>query len=370
MNITSKIQAVVGKVKGRDSKTPSVNPPPYIHDHTYRVSRLLSVVLLTLLLLLSIPALALKIYGYNFIETNGEMGFYLVNNEAPGPGEGNNMGDSLVAALPHNLFRVPEKLVLVVAMLNILLSMAHLGFVAWDWRAGRRVGLQESKHTDIKLTNHQTQTRSFRRNSMALHVVNTILVLSALIGLSVAHKDSSTFDYKLIPQEPNALSPSGYRYYRYDAGTFDLETWTCELMNIPAVGDAMKDYSAQCQIEAAARMMLVPFFLATIAVTGLSIWALVVGGRQLPHNEQLYTKDIDLEVGKQVQVEEVELDTLRPERQVDARLSKIEEGAEELEEAPKDATPPPVKAAKTLSESEGNTDEATKSPLSASQPTK
>jgi hypothetical protein len=138
--VTSKVQAVVGKVKGRNSTIPSVNPPPYVHDRTYRVSRLLSVVLLTLLLLLAIPALVLKAYGYNFIELNAEMGFYLVNNGAAG----DPVGDNLVAALPHNLFRVPEKLVLVVAMLNILLSMAHLGFVVWDWRTGRRVSLSST----------------------------------------------------------------------------------------------------------------------------------------------------------------------------------------------------------------------------------
>lgn len=220
-----------------------------------------------------------------------------------------------------------------------------------------------------KLMAEQTQTRSFRRNALILHIINAVLVLSALIGLSVAHKDSSTFDYKLIPQEPNAVSPSGYRYYRYDAGIFDLETWTCELMNAPAVGDAMKDYSAQCQIEVAARMIFVPFFLATIAVTGLSVWALVVGGQQVPHSEQLYTKDIDLEAGKQVQVEEVELNTLRPERQVDARLSKIEEDAEEPEEPPKSVTAP-VKAVETAIESGERTDKATKSSVSASEPPK
>lgn len=204
---------------------------------------------------------------------------------------------------------------------------------------------------------------------MILHVVNAILVLSALIGLSVAHKDSSTFDFKLIPQQANAVSPSGYRYYRYDAGIFDLETWTCELMNAPAVGDAKKDYSAQCQIEVAARMILVPFFLATIAVTGLSIWALVVGGQHVPHSEQLYTKDIDLEAGKQEQVEEVELATLRPERQVDARLSKIEEDAEEPEELSKSVTAP-VKVERTAIESGERTDEATKSKVSVSDPLK
>ncbi|KAJ4378294.1 hypothetical protein N0V86_005994 [Didymella sp. IMI 355093] len=348
--VTSKVQAVIGKFKGRNSTTPSVNPPPYVHDRTYRISRLLSVVLLTLLLLLAIPALVLKAYGYNFIELNTEMGFYLVGNEVAG----DLVGDNLVAALPHNLFRGSEKLVLVVAMLNILLSMAHLGFVAWDWKTGRR-----------------TQTRAFRRNAMVMHIVNAILVLSSLIALSVAHKDSSTFQYELIPNEPNAVSPSGYRYYRYDAGVFDLETWTCELENAKAVGDAKKDYSAQCQIEVAGRMILVPFFLAAIAVAGMSVWALFVGGNQTSSNEQVHTKDVDLEVGKssedgkQVQVEEVELDDLKTERQVDARLSKIEEGTEEPEEDSKDATPS-AKAEEIRSESVESTGIHTKTGASTS----
>lgn len=133
--ITSKVKAVVGKAKGRNNTAPSTEPPPYVHDRTFRLSRLLSVATLTLLLLLSIPALVLKAYGYNFIEINAEMGFYLLNDE----NQSSPASDSLVAALPYNLFRVPEKFVLVVAMLNILLSMAHLGFVAWDWETGRRV---------------------------------------------------------------------------------------------------------------------------------------------------------------------------------------------------------------------------------------
>jgi hypothetical protein len=206
---------------------------------------------------------------------------------------------------------------------------------------------------------------------MVMHIVNAILVLSSLIALSVAHRDSSTFQYELIPNEPNAVSPSGYRYYRYDSGMFDLETWTCELENAKAVGDAWKDYSAQCQIEVAGRMILVPFFLAAIAVAGLSVWALVVGGIQTSSNEQVHTKDIDLEVGKssedgkQVQVEEVELDDLKTERQVDARLSKIEEGTEEAEEDPKDATPP-AKAEETRSESVESTGVHTKTSASTS----
>ena len=180
---------------------------------------------------------------------------------------------------------------------------------------------------------------------MILHSINAILVLTALITMSVSHKASSSFKYNLIPKEPNAVSTSGYRYYRYDSGTFDLETWTCELKNTKRVGEARKDYQAQCEIEVAGRMIMVPFFLVTLAAIGLSVWALVVGGKQGPRSEHLYTKDADLEMGKgpedgkQVQVEEVELATLdRPEKQKNGRLSKIEEDGEETEEAPKNAT--------------------------------
>ncbi|KAJ4344958.1 hypothetical protein N0V95_006071 [Ascochyta clinopodiicola] len=322
--VTPRVQAIADKIstllKPHRNATPAVNPPPYSDDHQYRLVRLASVVSLTLLLLLSIPTLVLKAYSYSFIESNAEMGFYL----ADGGIQGVPKSQTLVAALPHYIFRVPEKLVLIVAMLNILLSMAHLAFVAWDWKAGRR-----------------TQTRAFRRNAVVLHIINAILVLTALIAIFVSHKASSLFDYKLIPESPNAVSPSGYKYYRYDAGTFDIETWTCELEKPDIVGEARKDYKAQCGIEVAGRTILVPFFLVAVAVAAVSICALVGGGKQESRSGHLWTKDVDLEMNKgsvddkHLQVEEVELETLeRPERRTDGRLSKIEEDEQEVEEVP------------------------------------
>lgn len=137
--VTPQVQAIASKFSSdfmhRNNVSSTVNPPPSDDDRRYRLARLLSVVSLTLLLLLSIPALILKAYSYSFIESNAEMGFYLVNDEVQGEPEGEN----LVAALPHNLFCAPGKIVLVVAMLNILLSMSHLAFVAWDWKICRRV---------------------------------------------------------------------------------------------------------------------------------------------------------------------------------------------------------------------------------------
>ncbi|KAL1600225.1 hypothetical protein SLS59_005849 [Nothophoma quercina] len=342
--VTSQLKGMASKftsIFSRHNTTPSVNPPPYTDDRHYRLVRLLSVVSLTLLLLLSIPVLVLKAYSYSFIESNAEMGFYLANDEVQDEPEGQN----LVAALPHNLFRVPEKLVLVVSMLNILLSLAHLAFVAWDWKARRRVSSRSFPDTRWKADFKQTQTRAFRRNALMLYTVNAILVMTALIAMFVSHKASSPFKYELIPRTPNTVSPSGYRYYRYDSGIFDLETWTCELEYVKGVGEARKDYAAQCQIEVAGRTIMVPFFLVALGVAGLSVWNFTVVEKQTPRSEHIYTKDADLEMskapegGKRVQVEEVELASLdRPERQKDGRLSKIEEGEDEAEDLPKQVT--------------------------------
>ncbi|KAF1358795.1 hypothetical protein EJ07DRAFT_123296 [Lizonia empirigonia] len=324
---TPQIKTIAGRIssifKPRNSAPHAAKPPPYNDDRHYQLLRLTLVASFTLLILLSIPALVLKAYSYSFIESNAEMGFYLVNDEIPGEPQ----GQILVAALPDHLFRVPEKLVLVVAMLNILLSMAQLAFVAWDWKAGRR-----------------TLTRAFQRNALLLHIVNVILVLTTLIAMFVSHKASSAFKEELILRAPNAVSPSGFKYFRYDAGTFDLETWACALKDLRAAGDARMDYKAQCDIEVAGRTIMVPFFLVALAVAGVSAWALIVGGKQRPRSEFLWAKDNDLEQnkgddgGKQVQVAEVELETLRSDRQKDGRLSKIEEDEQEVEDAPKKPT--------------------------------
>ncbi|KAJ4323946.1 hypothetical protein N0V94_001590 [Neodidymelliopsis sp. IMI 364377] len=193
--------------------------------------------------------------------------------------------------------------------------------------------------------NLTTRTRAFRRNIMILHIVNLVLVLTALIAVFDSHKASSSFKSENIPRTPNAVSPSGYKYFLYDSGTFDLETWTCQLQSARGVGEAREDYRKQCDIEVAGRTMMVPFFVFAFIVAGTSIWSFVIGGKQSSRNEHLWTKDADPEFGKgdadgkQVQVEEVELATLeRPDRQKNGRLSKIEEDEQEVEEAPKGAT--------------------------------
>jgi hypothetical protein len=81
--------------------------------------RLLSIIFLILLLFLSTAALILKANTFSFIEMNREMGFFLEMPEF----EGDPEKQPLVAALPLRLYRVSEKIILIMSGLNILLSM-------------------------------------------------------------------------------------------------------------------------------------------------------------------------------------------------------------------------------------------------------
>ena len=167
------------------------------------------------------------------------------------------------------------------------------------------------------------------------------MLLIAMISIFLTNSTSSRFRLEDIPEQPNAVSPTGFRYYRYDVGTFDLETWSCELKDAPPIGMAREDYSKQCMIEIAGKTIMVPFFIMGLAVAGVSIWGFVSMGKTPGGDEQLWTKDMELEMGntdsddKGFKVEEVELEAVdTAPRPKDGRLSKIEEDETEESEDP------------------------------------
>jgi hypothetical protein len=191
------------------------------------------------------------------------------------------------------------------------------------------------------LTQQQTQTPTVRRNAMTLHIVNACMLLIAMISIFFTNATSSRFRIEDIPEQPNAVSPTGFRYYRYDAGTFDLETWSCELKDAPPIGMAREDYSKQCMIETAGKTIMIPFFIVGLAVAGVSIWGFISMGKTTTGDEQLWTKDMELEMGKVdsddkgFKVEETELEVVDTvPRFKDGRLSKIEEDETEESEDP------------------------------------
>lgn len=72
---------------------------------------------------------------YTFLDTNVETGFMFQTTEddgSPGP-------QIVMAALPRMLFLTPAKIALVAALMSIFSAAAHLGFVAVDWKEGKRV---------------------------------------------------------------------------------------------------------------------------------------------------------------------------------------------------------------------------------------
>ncbi|KAF1849629.1 uncharacterized protein K460DRAFT_298227 [Cucurbitaria berberidis CBS 394.84] len=262
----------------RKDASPMFNRPLDSACPHHRIARILYATFLTLLILISIPVVALKAMTYSFIEDNRMMGFMFETTER----DGRESISVVMAALPRMLYHAPAKLALVAAVISIFLGAAHLGFVGVDWKNGKR-----------------TQTYAFRRNIMFLHITNSILVLFALVSIYVTHKSTSHFRDGYVNLRASRMADtSSENFFRYNIGTFDLETWSCELKNVQGATMVAEDYGKQCKIEVAGRAVMIPFVIFAWLVAGIGIWGLVGGGRRGPDGERIKTEEVGLEMGK------------------------------------------------------------------------
>lgn len=129
---------------------------------------------------------------------------------------------------------------------------------------------------------------------MFLHFANNILILFALISTLVARKSSSHVNLRYVTNK--ADRPSAADGLRYNIGTFDLETWSCEWKSIPGANMVWNDYGAQCHIEVAGRNMMCLFLVLGMALAGFSIWGM--HGRRDASGERIKTEQVELEMGK------------------------------------------------------------------------
>jgi hypothetical protein len=140
---------------------------------------------------------------------------------------------------------------------------------------------------------------------MLLHLMNSIIVLFALISILITHKSSSQFRDGYVNfsatkngQKPSPKPSSTPKFFRYSLGTFDLETWSCELKDVRGTGMARDDYNNQCAIEVAGRATMIAFMVLAWLVAAIGIWSLFKGGRRGPDGERIKTEDVGLEMGK------------------------------------------------------------------------
>ena len=136
-----KLPPVAVKVKSilkphkKPTPVPMFNQPLPSGCPHHRRSRILFAISLSLLIAITIPVISLKAVTYSFLDTNIQTGFMFQTTEddgSPGP-------QIVMAALPRMLFLTPAKIALVAALMSIFSAAAHLGFVAVDWKEGKRV---------------------------------------------------------------------------------------------------------------------------------------------------------------------------------------------------------------------------------------
>ncbi|KAF2261433.1 hypothetical protein CC78DRAFT_619396 [Lojkania enalia] len=240
---------------------------PVCTERRYRVARILYVVFLSSLVALSIAVVVLKAMTIAFIEENKGIGFMF---------ETSSSGSTLLAALPRMLYVAPAKISIVAAVISIFIGTAHLAFVVRDWKDGKK-----------------TQAYSFCRNSMFVHLTNSMLVLFSLVSIYVTHKMTSHFSARYVNFKADHTDEGVW----YRIGTFDLETWSCELKTEPGAKIVWEDYGMQCEIEIAARWVMIPFMICAFAVALTTIWGMVTYRRD-PDGERIKTEDLGLEMGK------------------------------------------------------------------------
>ncbi|PVI07874.1 hypothetical protein DM02DRAFT_511908 [Periconia macrospinosa] len=260
-----KVPSALGKFS---PKKPVFNQPVSLQHH-HKISRTIHAVVLPLLIIISIVVIVLKALTINFIEDNRDTGFEFQNQEQ----------NVIMAALPKHLHTTPAKLALVSSAISTFVSIGHLLFIVMDWREGKK-----------------TQAYAFRRNIMFVHFSNSILILFALVSLYMTHKSSSHFSERYINFKAD-LSTSSEDGMRYNRGTFDLETWSCELATVPGASMVSEDYGRQCAAEIAGRGMMIPWLILGWGLTGLSIWGMIGGWRDA-NGQRVKTNSVEMELGK------------------------------------------------------------------------
>lgn len=114
------------------------------------------------------------------------------------------------------------------------------------------------------------------------------MILLSMVALFVTHKSSSRFSGNYVSRR-GGFGPDGF----YDRGTFDLETWACDLKSARGAEVARDDYASQCQIEIVGRWMMVPFLLFGFGITCLTV-AQIMGCSQDTDEEQKMPPEFEM----------------------------------------------------------------------------
>ncbi|KAF2275258.1 uncharacterized protein EI97DRAFT_451172 [Westerdykella ornata] len=252
---------------------------PVITEREYHISRALNLTLLSLMVVLSVATVGLKAMTLAFIEDNHDMGFVFETGD-PEP--------TVLAALPGRLYTAPAKLAIVAGVVAFVIGVVHAACVLWDWKRGKF-----------------TQSYAFRRNSMFLHFCNSVLVLFSLVSIFITHKSTSHFHERYIMRQADRFNDPNNPFnnstdndgIRYNIGTFDLETWSCELKTVEGARRVWSEYERQCSIEMAGRILVIPFMITAFLIAGACI-AQMMRCRRDANGERMKTEEVSMEMGK------------------------------------------------------------------------
>ncbi|KAF2103211.1 hypothetical protein NA57DRAFT_72191 [Rhizodiscina lignyota] len=212
------------------------------------------VVSLTATCILTITEFGLKVSTTQYVSQNS--GALTSSIPYMGPEYGSSPKDQL-AVLPLNFYNWPN--IFVVAIAGIILGLYVVTFVNW---------LAKVFRTGLDLPVHFISPLGF----FLLALILAILFIACLGSIYGVHNASAHFDptYTYYTADDSSFNGSWGPNNKYSGGTFDLETWSCDLTDVSEV--SFPEFGARCWVEKIARWLLIPWAFSAAAAAALAYY--------------------------------------------------------------------------------------------------
>jgi len=163
----------------------------------------------------------------------------------------NGTSNIKIASLPDSLYS--DALQRATSVVTLLVGVCALCFTIVAW-PGRKEVRTHNFHIRLVANTIQAYRIPPCKGYPIAHVINHIYCVLTLVMVTIMHQRSSHFNITtLLDARLVNGTTVNQNILTYSSGTFDLETWTCDLAGIGQAG-----FMKLCQKERAQRYLLIP----------------------------------------------------------------------------------------------------------------
>jgi hypothetical protein len=172
--------------------------------------------------------------------------------------EYNRTANFNIQTLPQSLYS--DALQTATAVVTLLVGVCALVFTIVAWPNRKEVCISKIPTSRSFANEIQAYRIPPCKGYPIAHIVNHLFCVATLVLVFIQHGNSARFDVTtLLAQSRDSVADQDQPLITYSAGTFDLESWSCDLARF-----APSNFNATCQLEMAERYLLIPLALLNL----------------------------------------------------------------------------------------------------------